>query len=470
MSGDGKEFYVSNSKSSQMKSRSQFRLRTLFVLFFCFAVGLTVGIGLPTQEGAVNLYGMENVRWSWYYVLLGTGSTAMVLGLLQHVGRLRKADLQASGSARFGSAISFAIVWRVAMAIAMTACLITIILYQRGRIELPERESFIYMGNVFPDFFWYLCIIVVLTSCVARFGAPSHTPRWMIPVLWVCGTVIGMLVLPHRLLIHYLVYIGIANVERYQALRFQRVGAYSHHQADGFSLYWLSLTTVWCSIIGAAIVVWLLSDKRSWSIRRVMAGTLATVLLGFSLGFSVWYYGWDLPREAPDFVAAGACGTWLDWLGATLTIFLAVVVGGYRLAVDENTSFECELSNRETPPLLHESLWIVLVFVGAFLAYSAEFLRYLEVQSQSGVGFRDIVDYMLTDIDTCIFIAMSLVIVRFAWRLIKHRSQNSSLRIAMLDTRRFYLSCLVLSILVAICVPIFAAYSFVYWLGPWYLR
>jgi cytochrome c5 len=381
-----------------MKPRSQFRLRTLFVLFFCSAVGLTVGTELPQQTLTALGTVEESSGLNWLYLLLGTGSTAMVLGLVQHIGRLRKIDLQTTGSEKFRSAISFAISWRIAVSIAITSCLITIMLYQQERIELPKRDSWLYYGNVFPDFFWYLCIMVVLASSVARSSTPSHTPRWMTPVLWICAAVIGMKVLTQRTLVHYLVYIAISGVEHHEALRFQREGAYSHHQADGFFFFWLSLAAVCCSIVGTAIVVWLLKEKNVWSARRVMAGSIATVLLGFSLGYSLWYYGWGLPREAPDFVAAGVCGTWLDWIGVALVTLVVVVVGGYQLAVDENTSFECENPNCEATPLFHESLWIVLIFVGVILSHTVGHLQYIfDSQSQFGLGFNDIVDYILKE-------------------------------------------------------------------------
>ena len=455
---------------SDEKNPPQFRLRTLLVLFFCLAVGLTVGAKFPTQTWTFQGTVEESSRLNWLYVLLGTGSASMVLGLLQYVGRLRKLDLPVTGSRGYRSAFSFAIAWRVAIAIAITACLITIMLYQRGRVELPERDSYLYYGNVFPDFLWFLCIIVVLTSTIVRCNAPSHTPRWMVPVLWVCGTIIVTKVLTHRMLIHYLVYVAISGVERHEPLRFQRAGAYSHHQADGFWFFWLSLAAVCCSIVGAAIVVWLLKGRISWSIKRTMAGSVAFAFLCFSLVYSVWYYGWGLPREAPDFATVGPCATWLDWIGAGLVILMVIIVGGYRMAVEKDNYIERECSGIDSSPLLHQTFWIILVFLGAILACGIEVLKDFYDQANVGLGFRDIADYALTQTETYLFGVMSLVLIQYTWCWRKNRMRSSNIRIAMLDSRRFCFSCLVLILLIAICIPIFAAYSFAYWLGPWYLE
>ena len=144
--------------------KSQINLRTILVLFFCLAVGLTIGIHPPAQSDAQpNTWTTSTLPTGWFYILLGTGSTEMVLGLVQHV-RLLFIDLCAANEPRAPSgspdlaskmlaagficratmnnwdaneskeyrfALSFAILWRAMIALLIVTCLVGVILNRR---------------------------------------------------------------------------------------------------------------------------------------------------------------------------------------------------------------------------------------------------------------------------------------------------------------------------------------------------
>ena len=69
--------------------------------------------------------------------------------------------------------------------------------------------------------------------------------------------------------------------------------------------------------------------------QRVLTGLATTGLLGPAFAYSVWYYGWGFPREAPGFVEAGTSGTWLDWCGVAAMLVIVLTIGAYRIATEK---------------------------------------------------------------------------------------------------------------------------------------
>ena len=70
--------------------------------------------------------------------------------------------------------------------------------------------------------------MVVVGTSVTQLGTSRRSPpmrRWMTPLIWMGATVIGMLILPSKLVIHFLVYIAIAGIEKIHTARWQRAGA-----------------------------------------------------------------------------------------------------------------------------------------------------------------------------------------------------------------------------------------------------
>ena len=81
------------------------RLRTIFVLFFCVAVGLAIN---PNPIAA----------------LQPTIVTGMIVGLIQQIRQLLRARKSVLDDFRFSFALRLAVLWRATLAAIMTACIV----------------------------------------------------------------------------------------------------------------------------------------------------------------------------------------------------------------------------------------------------------------------------------------------------------------------------------------------------------
>lgn len=52
-----------------MKRVPQIRLRTIFLLFFCAAVGLTVGTSPTIEDETYAFFGWHQAQLNWHYAL-----------------------------------------------------------------------------------------------------------------------------------------------------------------------------------------------------------------------------------------------------------------------------------------------------------------------------------------------------------------------------------------------------------------
>src|SRR3954453_14144097 len=103
-----------------MTSAPQIRLRTIFLLFFCAAVGLTTSTS-PS------------------IALRTTAEITIVIGLLQQAWQLlRWRPTECNSFAELAFARRFAIFWRVAVAVILGACILWRLLLAKQFATSPE--------------------------------------------------------------------------------------------------------------------------------------------------------------------------------------------------------------------------------------------------------------------------------------------------------------------------------------------
>jgi hypothetical protein len=455
-----------------MKRIPQIRLRTVFLLFFCAAVGLAVGTS-PAPVVDSSLVGIIDVsQLNWHYGLLSAASIAMLIGLVEQLRQLaRLQPRDATERAEFAFAAWYGIVWRTVVAATIAICLLVRLLVDRQYLQLPEHQD-LFWYDVIPNQLWLFGVIIVLSNSVARWRrTPSRI--WQLPgqpaVTWIVGTLLVLILLPDAGMILFLVYVALAGIEEALPLAYQRIGTYPDQEAEGFRLFWISISAVGIVVLAAAALT---SQKRNDSTtgRWLKSGSLLILLLA-ALGFCIWYYYHELSRISPDLAVAGFPGSWLDWLGAMFVAAFAISIGAHRQARGDRalTVVEFDAGKRDQMGL-HESIASQLFLVAAAIAYLGE--TYREIFSTTTFGPMNALEsarYMLQDPTSLLCIAILILSIQLAWILWRRGNDIVVWKLADLDGQRFAWNWLGLAALVAIGIPTISAYCFAFWLGPWHL-
>ncbi len=161
---------------------TQFDLRTLGILVFCFSVGLAANVNkVPERMGFLEF--LESLPWAFYEILLTTCATAMVIGLLQQVVLLANANLEQNADR---PTLRFAIVWRTAVAALIAISLLVKVGINRELLELPEGEAFWFRiySHLLPEHLIYGCMILVLTDRLGQYRQIKLRKRNVLKVVW----------------------------------------------------------------------------------------------------------------------------------------------------------------------------------------------------------------------------------------------------------------------------------------------
>ena len=451
-------------------------LRKLFALLVCFGVGIAASISC--QQEIVRrrwLLTLEGLPWLFFEVLIATGAAALLPVLVRQVRILRKSNFAVKDESvvqRYS--VTFAIVWRVFLAIALAVCLILEILLTQGFIKLPESGDFLPpLYNWFPpEFVEYACVVVVLSACLDQFlGGQPRKPlrRWKFVAVWSSGVVLGLIVLTQSLIIHFLVYVALNGVEASQAAVFQRPGTYPNFQAEGHSLFWVSLAAVVCVAIASGLWIASISNIKSNRLARVLMRATALLLLCFPVCFAYWYFTEGLPTIAPDFAEAGLQGRWWHWCEAAVLLFILIPAGAYRIASEPASCFEVKNVSLCGKPFLHGLLPPSIIIATAGLCYIiALVIGSLEYDETLSGLLDSLADY-ITNVNIYLPLAMFLLSLNLVWKQLRSDETTRSLRLSVIEPERYMWACLTLIFLAVVGTPTIAAFCFCYWLGPWVL-
>jgi hypothetical protein len=221
-----------------MNSAPRLSLRTLFLLFFCAAVGLTIH---PSPAAALE----------------PAIATAIVIGLIQQVRQLfswyPSADERSSAIA---FAQRFAITWRLFIIAVIATCVVIDMLVSKGIVPFPpdhdDQWFYLQYAAILP-----LCIVVTVCNSLARWR--SSLPiragrRWRPAGLWAFGIFVGIVLLIDGTGVQFLVHKGVAGIEAAQ--KYRRPGIYPNLADEQYRSIWLASAAVVSLITAGAMLVW----------------------------------------------------------------------------------------------------------------------------------------------------------------------------------------------------------------------
>ena len=450
-----------------MRHPTQFNLRTLFVLLFCFCVGLTGSgnTGTYTSNWQVSI---ESLPWIIYESLLLTGATAMVIGLIQQVVLLRQAKREGLTDR---PALGFAVGWRMAVAILLAGSIVLTIELERKLFDLPEGPQpwLFFYTRLIPEYFLLGCMIIVLTDSLKR---PVRSDRRRRPILgiivWALAALAALFVVAQGMRAVYYVYRALAGVEMAQSTEFRRPGAYPSFQTEGYGLFWMAAAAVALAVMGAATLLSVFSRMRRKRGGKAVAATIGLVLLGLSAAFGYWYRLVAFPTISPDFAEAGLMSSWWDWVEAAALLGLVVPVAAYRLTADPSHSTEVNLQTSRDP-VLHQSLLVSFILALAAGCYLATLLLSMFDAHWGGTGLTLWQRFYWTfaDVNVCVPLAVCLLSFQLLWKLWRTPPLDNTIRITPISMGRFLFACLALVVILVLSIPTIYAFCFTSWLVPW---
>src|SRR4051812_30356118 len=108
-----------------MQPRHQIRLRTIFLVTFCVAIGLTCGTGKSIKTISSVYLGNREIKLDVFYGLLATATMTIIIGLPQQAIFLWRARREPQAvEPRFRAALYFGIAWRLVLSAALVVLLL----------------------------------------------------------------------------------------------------------------------------------------------------------------------------------------------------------------------------------------------------------------------------------------------------------------------------------------------------------
>jgi hypothetical protein len=436
-----------------MTSAPQIRLRTIFVLFFCAAVGLTASKG-P----------LDAIR--------RTVEITIAIGLLQQAWQMLHWRTLECRSAELSFARRFAIIWRIVVAATLVVCVIWQLLLTKQFVAPPDQNTLltfysldVWQISVLPQ----LCVLIALCNSLTRWRPPRskvsvtaiRTALW-----WVLGIALVLFVVVDGTAVEFLVHRAVHGIERAQ--KFPRFGLYIRLSDEGYDAIWWGLAAV-VGLIGAIALAIHPKDEQSWSRAKPFRWFLFLLLLVPSAAFCVWYHRYEFPRLSPDMAGAGLAISFLDALSGVFLAVVALTVGAYRLAVMPApvATICADLSLDLDRRAIHESLLVLFVMFlsacGAVLSLASTFL--VNEPALGGIPIGRLLSYFLYPM-SLMAIATLVVTVQLCLARWKTRSHEVPWLLHALSLRRFGESWMMLALLAIVGAPALRAFGFLLWLGP----
>lgn len=437
-----------------MKYVPQIRLRTVFLLFFCAAVGLaTYRDSLGALEPAI--------------------ATAMAIGLLQQsrqLWRWRPGTQQND----FAFARQFALFWRVCLAAILGACVVTELFQRNGWLFVNDEQRVTWYKSVL----WPVLPIsttVVLCNSVLRWRggliAGTTSPRRS-RLAWLITTALGLLVIVHGSLIVFLIHEGLAGMEASTPARFQRPNVYPNLGDEGFRLFWLAAAAIASLTVSGFVLLRFGWPPDTPKKRTATAG--ATLLLIVPVSFCGWYYSSEFHRISPELAGAGLEANTTKWLvGSALAVGL-VTAAAYQLARTNQSSepISNDMSIGTDSQSLHESAPLLFLIAVHAVHVSVSHIKSLaEVSSvfpkQRVWLFFSPGWWNSADVLVLSQVAASVLL---CWMRVRRCSEPVPWALTELPRPVFFHRWLMVALLLAIAVPTLNAFGFIAWLGPFKVR
>jgi hypothetical protein len=315
-----------------VKRPPQIRLRTLFAITLCLAVGLTVGARGNFDRSSVNAFGSWAPTFNWHYTVLATASAAIIIGLItQAIQLLHSASPTEPGERSLAFARRFAISWRLATAAIIALCLAVALLLSQHLIELPDTETYL-TYEVFPYAWWTCCIAVVLLASLTRLAPQRMGAKTVGPssvIAWLITGLALLLIMPNIGLITYLVHIATQSIENAQPRIYHREGGFLG-ESSGFRLFWVATVVVALAFVALVCLISAGRDRQKSAVAPYVAIFIAT--LTPAAAYCIWYYWFGLPRISLDMADGGLASNYLEVIAGIGMAVLLITAGAYRIS------------------------------------------------------------------------------------------------------------------------------------------
>jgi hypothetical protein len=456
-----------------MKPNRQIRLRTIFLIFFCAAIGMTCASSpRGWVDPAASILPIYTPQLNIYHGLLYSGCMAIAIGLaIQALDLFKTKPPSKSYDSDLRFARTLAIAWRLNVAAMLILCLSARMFISRHILHLPDHTD-LFFSDIFPDNLALILVIFVLTESLARWRRVRHSrPNrpWAAILAVVAGVILALIVLPDEGLITFLVHVAISNIEAVQ--RFHRPHAYPDPRAEGFRFFWLSVGAV--AILCSAAAILFLANYLRFSRKLVAAGSAIFLgLLAIDVVFCTWFYTKEFYRLSIDMASVGFAANWFDWTSGAVLVSILASVAAYRLSVSNRCSAENPmfLAARDRT-YIHESFWCLLLLFAATATFYVEEIRQF-ASTPSFIGPAGILGFVHEHLyypSGYITLAIFVLSIQLCWIRWKRRGQTPELALPSVPRTRFLCNWLAVELLIVVAIPTIAIYCFAFWLGPWYL-
>lgn len=437
-------------------------------MFFA-AIGLAMGTSPRYSiDPTYSNWGDPPPSVNWFNALLGAASAAVVWGLIKQVRVIcRRASHATDELAPFRAAAHLEAALRLLLAALIAGCMTIQLLTMRRFFELSEGEPIFY-GDVVTRYLWWFGILAALTDALIR-AKRSSTERRRLGidrVLWLGILIVAAYVVIDLSFISFLVYTATRSIDASHLLVCSRYPIVTAGDE------WLLLS----SGLGAAIAIVGVAALNFRAMKTRGPGGLcqprliAMTLLALTAagGYAFWFYAVARNYYAPDFEGVGFGASWWHHMGGVILAAACVTYWIYRgwHAVDDRSAPPALAQASIELPLAAESLLALTLIAVAAVIHIVQEARYYY-----GNGFTqnawEGVAWLLFQ-PSAYFMAALLVrglqLIRLRW----HGGAPSPLILVPITLWEFVASWLLLAAILAVAVPTFAAFSFSFWLGPWY--
>lgn len=435
---------------------------------FCLAVGLTAGSRIPPDPDFAG-FGFTEYQMHWHFGLLATGSTAMIIGLVQQAIFLRRKThrLADQGCDRCFS-WKIAVGWRLVVAFVLFSCIVVQILICRQNIRLPEVADLFFYGDLIPNYLWWLAIVVVLSATRQRYFLARETPLLRQGLFLLLGLLLILHAVQDMNCVAFLVHLATSGVEGSQPTRWQRHGTFLPTTADQMQFYWYSVIGAACWFLGSGLWIWGILTKRNHAVRKQIAFFLGFFLLGAATAYCWWYYSVGLPSASPDLAEAMIAATAFGLVSGGILGLLLSCLAAYCLSVRSSAISMRQPLVMEAPAFLHESRSVIAVIAIANGFYMIDTLRgYFSFGSPN---FWEVLRYSLTESNNYLTILMLILSLQILWYSRTTKGKIEPIRMPIISKSTLATCFLAVWIILAVGMPTLAAYGFSHWFRPWYSR
>lgn len=340
------------------------------------------------------------------------------------------------------------------------------LLIMRRFFALPERE-FYYFGDIVTQYLWWFGILATLTDALTR-AKPSSTGRRRLVIdgiLWLAILVVAAYVVIDPSAISFLTHASARSIDAYHPLSSSRYPIVTAGEE------WILMS----SGLGASIAIVGISAH----IFRAMIAhgpegvcrprmiAMTVLVLTAAGGYAFWFYAVARNYYAPDFEGGGFGASWWHHAGGVIlagTWVTYLIYRGWHIAGERSTSTAPLPASIDLPLAAENLLALTLISVAAIIHIGQEAWHYWNGFTPNAWVGVALLLFQPTTYFMAALLVRSLQLIRLRWK----GGAPAPLALVPITLREFVISWLLLAGVLVVAIPTFAAFSFSFWLGPWY--